>query len=64
MNRKHATRKIVVAVAPVGRNIASPSKNPLTPEEVAADVAACACAGASLVHLHVRDSQGEQTGDD
>ena len=63
MDRNHATRKIIVAVAPVGRNIDLPSKNPLTPEDVAADVVACARAGAALVHLHVRDSLGEQTGD-
>ena len=40
-----------------------PSINPLTPEEVAGEVVDCARAGASMVHLHVRDSQGEQTED-
>ena len=59
-------RKIVVTVAPVchvGKPVPEGSKNPLTPEEIAADVAACAKAGASMVHLHVRDLTGEQTFD-
>jgi 3-keto-5-aminohexanoate cleavage enzyme len=56
-------RKIIVAVAPVGRSIDPPSVNPLTPEAVAGDVIACTEAGASMVHLHVRDSSGEQTED-
>ncbi len=55
--------KIIVAVAPVGADIAPPSVNPLTPEDVAAEVVACARAGAAMVHLHVRDEAGEQTGD-
>ncbi|MDJ0874168.1 MAG: 3-keto-5-aminohexanoate cleavage protein [Desulfobacterales bacterium] len=55
--------KIIVAVAPVGADIAPPSVNPLTPEDVAADVVACSRAGAAMVHLHVRDEVGEQTGD-
>lgn len=59
-------RKIVVTVAPVchvGKPVPEGSFNPLTPEEIAADVAACAKAGASMVHLHVRDLTGEQTFD-
>ena len=56
-------RKIIVAVAPVGRNVDPPSVNPLTPEAVAGDDIACTEAGASMVHLHVRDSSGEQTED-
>jgi 3-keto-5-aminohexanoate cleavage enzyme len=31
---------------------------PLTPEEIAADAVACARAGASIVHVHVRDEAG------
>ena len=54
-------RKIIVAVAPVGKNIAPPAINPLSPEQVAAEVVACSRAGAGLVHLHVRDAAGEQT---
>ena len=56
-------RKIIVAVAPVGKDIEPPSHNPLTPEEVAAEVVECSRAGASFVHLHVRDDKGEQTED-
>lgn len=59
-------RKIVVTVAPVchvGKEVPAGSKNPLTPEEIAADVAACAAEGASMVHLHTRDLTGEQTFD-
>jgi 3-keto-5-aminohexanoate cleavage enzyme len=56
-------RKITVAVAPVGKDIEPPSMNPLTPEEVAREVIDCTRAGASFVHLHVRDDQGNQTED-
>jgi 3-keto-5-aminohexanoate cleavage enzyme len=56
-------RKVIVAVAPVGKAIEPPSVNPITPEEVAEEVIACANAGASMVHLHVRDQVGEQTED-
>jgi uncharacterized protein (DUF849 family) len=34
---------------------------PLTPEEIAADCARCAAAGASIVHLHARDADGRPT---
>lgn len=54
-------RKIIIAVAPVGKNIATPAVNPLSPEQVAAEVVACTRAGAGLVHLHVRDGKGEPT---
>lgn len=54
-------RKIIVAVAPVGRSVEAPSLNPLTPEEVAGQVVDCAKAGAGMVHLHVRDREGKQT---
>lgn len=57
------TRKIIVAVAPVGKDIELPSINPLTPEEVAREVIDCTRAGASFVHLHVRDDKGNQTED-
>jgi 3-keto-5-aminohexanoate cleavage enzyme len=59
-------RKIVVTVAPVshpGKPVPAGSSNPLSPEAIAADVAACAQAGASMVHLHVRDLNGEPTFD-
>lgn len=56
-------RKIIVAVAPVGKDIKSPSVNPLNPEEVAREVIDCTRVGASFVHLHVRDDKGNQTED-
>ena len=61
MDQTLRRRKIIVAVAPVGRSVEPPAKNPLTPEEVAAQVVGCAKAGASMVHLHVRDRKGMQT---
>ena len=61
MKEKKA-QKIIVAVAPVGREVALPSINPLAPNDVAREVIDCTRAGAAMVHLHVRDSRGEQTG--
>lgn len=55
------TRKIVVAVAPVSHHVGTSPQGPVSPEEVAAEVIACANAGAGLVHLHVRDRKGRQT---
>ncbi|MGD9269400.1 MAG: 3-keto-5-aminohexanoate cleavage protein [Desulfobacterales bacterium] len=57
------SRKIIVAVAPTGKKIKVPSVNPLTPVDIARQVIACEKAGASMVHMHVRDQQGEQTED-
>lgn len=34
---------------------------PLTPDEIAADAVACARAGASIIHLHVRDENGKNS---
>lgn len=59
-------RKIIITVAPVchvGKNIPAQSHNPLSPEDIATDVANCAAAGAGMVHLHTRDESGEQTFD-
>lgn len=56
-------RKIVMAVAPVAASPLEGIRNPLTPEEIAAETIACAKAGASMVHLHVRDGRGELTED-
>jgi 3-keto-5-aminohexanoate cleavage enzyme len=36
---------------------------PITPEEQGEAAAACAAAGASIIHLHVRDDQGKPTQD-
>ena len=52
-----------MAVAPVGKDIDLPSINPVTPDEVAREVIDCTRAGASFVHLHVRDDKGNQTED-
>jgi 3-keto-5-aminohexanoate cleavage enzyme len=57
------SRKIIVAVAPVGRRVQPPAVNPLTPKQVAEEVIRCANAGAAMVHLHVRDTRGVQTED-
>lgn len=60
------TRKIIVTVAPVchvGKPVPQGSINPLTPLQITEDVVRCANAGASMVHLHVRDLTGEQTFD-
>ena len=34
---------------------------PIAPDEIAADAVACAKAGASIIHIHVRDPQGKNT---
>lgn len=56
-------RKVVIAVAPVGKEDPPIAGNPLRPEEVAREVIECSRAGASMVHLHVRDASGRQTSD-
>lgn len=58
--------KIIVAVAPVchvGADLPPQSRNPLSAADVAAETVACWNAGASVVHLHVRDETGEQVSD-
>jgi 3-keto-5-aminohexanoate cleavage enzyme len=51
---------VVVTVAPVGAEVtrADNPALPHTPAEIAADVVACAEAGASVAHLHVREEDG------
>jgi 3-keto-5-aminohexanoate cleavage enzyme len=61
MKKRIAPRKIIIAVAPVGRSTQPPAINPRTPKQVADEVIRCARAGASMVHLHVRDAKGVQT---
>jgi 3-keto-5-aminohexanoate cleavage enzyme len=63
MDKTNGPKKVIVAVAPVGRSFEPPAMNPLTPEQVAGQVVDCARAGASMVHLHVRDKEGKQTED-
>jgi len=55
-------KKVIVSVALTGA-LHSKEANPDLPEqpkEIAADVAACREAGASIVHIHARDDQGER----
>ncbi len=57
-------RKVVIAVAPVkhpGSEMPAGCRNPQSADDIAAEVVACARAGASMVHLHVRDESGVQT---
>jgi 3-keto-5-aminohexanoate cleavage enzyme len=51
---------VVVTVAPVGAEVTRDDNPalPHTPAEIAAEVAACAEAGASVCHLHVREEDG------
>jgi 3-keto-5-aminohexanoate cleavage enzyme len=51
---------LVVAVAPNGarRTKADHPNLPLSPEELAADAVRCRDAGATLLHMHVRDESG------
>jgi len=59
-------KKILIAVAPVshtGVDIPEGINNPLTPEDVAHEVLESSRKGASMVHLHVRDNEGQQTAD-
>ena len=63
MNLKN---KVIVTVAPVchvGKEVPAGSHNPLSPEDITRDVLACAKAGASQVHLHTRDIEGNPTFD-
>jgi 3-keto-5-aminohexanoate cleavage enzyme len=55
-----AADPVVLCVAPNGarRTQADHPALPLRPHEIAAEAAACADAGASVIHLHVRDDAG------
>jgi 3-keto-5-aminohexanoate cleavage enzyme len=55
---------VVVTVAPVGAEVtrADNPALPHTPAEISADVAACAEAGASVCHLHMREEDGSPSG--
>lgn len=52
--------KLIISVAPVG-HWGRGRNNPISPVEIARETAACAKEGASMVHLHVRDENGDQT---
>lgn len=53
----------VICVAPNGarRTSADHAALPVTPSQIARDAAACAEAGASVIHLHVRDDAGRHS---
>ncbi|RDD61688.1 3-keto-5-aminohexanoate cleavage protein [Ferruginivarius sediminum] len=54
---------LVIAVAPNGarKTAADHPRLPVTPAEIARESRACLEAGASMLHLHVRDSDGAHT---
>jgi len=54
---------LLVIVAPTGarRSRADHAGLPITPDEIAAEAARCCAAGATVLHLHVRDADGEHT---
>lgn len=56
-------RKIIISLAPVGNFPAENTEVVLTPEGIAGEVEECADAGASLVHLHVKDAYGQPVTD-
>ena len=56
-------QKLIITVAPTG-NVPTRQMNanlPITPEEIAEDVERCRDAGASIFHIHARDSQQKPT---
>jgi len=58
-------KKLIISAALTGAittQTESPAL-PITPEEIAADVVACAKAGAAIAHIHVRNNKGEGTMD-
>lgn len=52
---------ITAALCGAGTTKAQTPYVPITPEEIAADAVACTKAGASVIHLHVRDDNGKNT---
>ncbi|MDQ3964241.1 MAG: 3-keto-5-aminohexanoate cleavage protein [Actinomycetota bacterium] len=54
---------LVITVAGVGAELSRSEQPhlPLTADEIASDAAECRTAGASIYHLHVRDSEGRPT---
>lgn len=57
--------KLIITAALVGAEVTRDQQPnlPLTPEEIAAEAVEAADAGASVIHLHVRDAAGEPTQD-
>lgn len=60
---QNAPAPLIITCAPVGSETTREDNPylPLTPDEIAADVARCAVEGATVVHLHVRDAAGQPT---
>jgi len=59
------SKKLIITAAMVG-NATSREQTPyvpITPDEIAADAVACVKAGASVLHIHVRDKDGINTMD-
>jgi len=56
------SRMIIIAVAPTGA-WGKGKGNPVRAEHIAEEVLACAQAGASVVHMHARDRDGDLTKD-
>jgi len=52
---------ITVALSGAGTTRAQSPYVPLTPDEITADVIACAKAGAAVAHIHVRDEEGKNS---
>jgi 3-keto-5-aminohexanoate cleavage enzyme len=59
----NAPDPLIITAAPVGNTTTREDTPylPLTPDEIAADVARCVVEGATVVHLHVRDAAGQPT---
>lgn len=62
-NSMNSNMIITVALTGAVPDKAKYSTLPVTPEEIARDALACADAGASIIHLHMRDKLGKQTQD-
>ena len=56
-------KKIIITVAlnGAGTTRALTPHVPITADEIAADAVACAKAGASIIHIHVRDENGKNS---
>lgn len=57
--------KLIITVAPVGAEVTRKDNPnvPLTAEEIAEEAVRCEAKGASIIHLHVRDAEGNATQD-
>lgn len=57
------SNKLIVTAALLGNGTTKEMNPavPYTPEEIARDAVACVKAGASIIHIHVRDDQGRAT---